>query len=80
MAIYHIWDWTQTNIRLLQLTGATLGISTNEFTTPKESHFILNIKISLVQTGSPAEVLEIHGFTGTQGTRPNAAPDNYVFD
>ena len=24
--------------------------------------------------GSSAKILEIHGFTGTQGTRPNAAP------
>ena len=28
----------------------------------------------LKSTGSLAEVLEIHGFTGTRGTRPNAAP------
>ena len=27
--------------------------------------------------GSLAEVLEIHGFTGTRGTRLNAAPEKY---
>ena len=26
--------------------------------------------------GSQVEVLEIHGFTGTQGARPNIAPAN----
>ena len=25
--------------------------------------------------GSPEEILDIHGFTGTQGPRPNAAPE-----
>ena len=52
------------------MTGATLGILINGFTTSKESHFILLLKGSLVQA------LEIHGFTGTRGTRPNAAPAN----
>ena len=37
--------------------GAALGISTNGFTTSKESHFILNSKNALVQP------FEIQGFT-----------------
>ena len=60
----------------LPFTGAALGFSINGFTTYKESHFILNFKGSLVKGleihGSPEEVLEIHGFTGTHGTRPIA--------
>ena len=51
------------------ITGATLGISFHVFMTLQGSDFIANF------TGSSAKILEIHGFTGTQGTRPNAAPD-----
>ena len=52
-------------------TGATLGISIHGCTFHQESDFVSSL------TGSLAKDLEIHGFTGTQGTRPNAAPDMY---
>ena len=48
--------------------GATLGITIHGFTIAQGPHFILKFE------GFLAKVLEIHGFTGTQGTRPNAAP------
>ena len=32
----------------------------------------------LKSTGSLVEALEIHRFTGTHGTRPNAAPVQYL--
>ena len=32
----------------------------------------------LKSTGSLVEALEIHGFTGTHGTRPNIAPAKYI--
>ena len=57
-------------------TGATLGMSINGFTWP---NFLLNFKVFLPRfsksMGSQVEVLEIHRFTVSQGTRPNAAPE-----
>ena len=47
-----------------------LGISIHGCTFHQESDFVSSL------TGSLAKDLEIHGFTGTQGTRPNAAPAN----
>ena len=49
-------------------TGVTLGISIQGFTTIQETDFISNLK------GFLEYIFEIHGFTGTQGTRPNAVP------
>ena len=56
-------------VKIFKYPGVTLGISIHGFTTLQGSDFISNF------TGSSAKILEIHGFTGTQGTRPNVAPE-----
>ena len=48
---------------------AMLGIQSTGSLLILNAHFILNFKFSI------AQALEVHGFTGTQGTRPDAAPD-----
>ena len=54
--------------QVLFTPGATLEISIHGFTILLGSDFMSNFM------GSSAKILEIHGFTGTQGNRPNAAP------
>ena len=63
-------------------TRATFGIPFKGFTFSQGSQSISNFKgfqhMLENSTGSLVEVLENHGFTGTQGTRPNVAPDTII--
>ena len=64
--------WKKAFKKTKQNAGATLEISIHGFTILLGSDFMSNFM------GSSAKILEIHGFTGTQGTRPNAAPEIHL--
>ena len=69
---FEAWDEMAPSVsswmHLYKNAGVTLGLSIHGFTTIQELDFISDFK------GFLEQILEIHGFTGTRGTRPNAAP------